>query len=470
MNKDRDSASIDEAIEECGFGWFQIRLCLLCGMGYFAVGSEILAMVMTQSEVMKTFDISTSSQYSLLPFFANLASFLSAIIVGQWTDISGRKWPFITSIWLSAIFGICCGACSFSFWSLILFRSLVGFGLGGITVVDYIVMVESCPMKWKNVACQIVFVSGCFGVVYIAILGMLPLVSVIAGVAPWRVMMVLGAAPLIITAILRMLISTDTPKYLYSKGEEKKAFDLVENIRRTNSKFPRICWDQGSVNREKEVVSDTKTAASTVPSSMVENVKQVLRYPITVPLSIIWIVQSLVYWGLTIFLPIFLSRSGISPNNGLLCMAIAELPGVAFALGMSVKYGRIIALITCLSVSCLGATMTGVSCLMAPDGSYWNLVGITVFYMALIPIWGVLFVLTPELYSITIRGTGTGFQHMCKSVPSLFAPFVAAAILDRNEEYVFMFIWASVLLVGVVSSFWLKAKHVVANLESCLAS
>jgi len=451
-----DSVDIDSLLDRCGFGWFQIRLCLLCGMGYFAVGSEILAMVMTQSDVMETFNLTTSSQYSLLPFFANFASFFSAIIVGKWSDISGRKWPFILSIWMSAIFGILCGACTFSFWSLILFRSLVGFGLGGITVVDYIVMVESCPSKWKNTACQIVFVSGCLGVVYIALLGMAPLNTMIPGIAGWRIMMVLGALPLVGTAILRMLISTDTPKYLVTIGKQNEAIELVEEIRTTNAKHPKLCW---GLNSHTEGDCPPPPACCEVPenpSQPLGDLKQVLKDPITVPLSLIWIVQSLVYWGLTIFLPIFLARAGITPNGGLLCIAVAELPGVAVALWLSITFGRIVALITCLACSCLGSLMTGIFSLILPNQPYWSLACITLFYMSLIPIWGVLFVLTPELYCVANRGTGTGFQHMCKSIPSLFAPFVAAAILDNSEEYVFMLIWSGVLGVGLVSSFWLK--------------
>ena len=447
------SCVVDDLLEQSGFGWFQIRLCILCGMGYFAVGSEILAMVMTQSEVMTTFNLTNSSQYSFLPFFANLASFTSAILVGKWSDMQGRKWPFVFSVWMSAIFGICCGACSFSFWSLILFRSLVGFGLGGITVIDYIVMVESCPRKWRNTACQIVFVSGCLGVVYIALLGMAPLGSILPGVASWRVMMVLGALPLVLTAILRMAISTDTPKYLVTIGKETEAIELVEKMRSVNLEYRKICWDID--NNASGLSNENYTVDQ---KSSLGNLKQVLADPVTIPLSIVWIVQSLVYWGLTIFLPIFLIRAGITPNTGLLCMAIAELPAVAGALWLSIRFSRVVAIIVCMACSCFGALMTGLTSLVLADSPTANLACITIFYMSLIPIWGVLFVLTPELYSVANRGTGTGFQHMCKSIPSLFAPFLTAAILDNCEEYVCMLIWAGVLAVGVSSCWWLRTR------------
>jgi sugar phosphate permease len=81
--------------------------------------------------------------------------------------------------------------------------------------------------------------------------------------------------------------------------------------------------------------------------------------------------------------------------------------------------------------------------------------GACVFYMFLIPVWGVLFVLTPEAYPVKHRGTAVGFHHMCKSLPSLVAPFIAAAILDSGLEASFMFIWAGVIAVGVAMSYWL---------------
>ena len=162
---------VEQLLDQGGFGWFQIRLCLLCGMGYFAVGSELLSMVMTQSGVMEAFGIRDTVSFSWLPFCANLASVIGAMSIGKLSDLWGRKWPFILCIVVSSVFGIACSVAPSFAW-LVFFRAFVGFGLGGLTVIDYVVLVECCPAGWRNLSTQIVFVAGCCGVIYVALLGM----------------------------------------------------------------------------------------------------------------------------------------------------------------------------------------------------------------------------------------------------------------------------------------------------------
>ena len=454
-----ESPIIDAMLDEAGFGWFQIRLCLLCSMGYFAVGSELLTMVMTQTGVMAGLDVATSLDFSWLPFCANLASLIAAVVIGKIIDKFGRKWCFIGCIATSAVFGIVCSLAP-SFGWLIVFRSIVGFGLGGIAVIDYVVLVECCPTRSRNTACQIVFVSGCLGVIYVALVGFLPLSDWFA-VDQWRSFMFIGGLPLLATVGLRAMVSTDTPKFLVASGKTVQAYNLLANMHRANAgcrwirsrhtQFvtPTFCR---SLSEFEEKIKTEKLATDRLERG---KLRDVLTHASTIPLWGVWIVQSLVYWGLTTFLPVFLSSAGISPSHGLLAMGLAELPGVVIATLVSQHLGRPAALTLCLSLSLIGAVLTG--CSVACDWPSSVLItGASLFYMFLIPIWGVLFVMTPETYPVPVRGVAVGFHHMCKSIPSLVAPFIAAAILESRLEGAFMFIWAGVLLVGIALSVWLR--------------
>ena len=439
---------IDELLNQTGFGWFQIRLCLLCSMGYFAVGSELLTMVMTQAGVMDTFQIRSSLEFSWLPFTANLASFLSAILVGKWSDLYGRKWPFIACIALSTVFALLCALASSWTW-LVLFRGLVGFGLGGIAVVDFVVLVEVCPINWRNTACQIVFVSGCLGVIYVALLTQIPWESALPSIESWRCMMFAGALPLLATIALRAIVSTDTPKFLVTTGHITEAYNLVARIARTNKREAHIALSL-------EEFTDRVTQEQLLAAKKDERgqLKQALNMRVTGPLAVVWMIQSMVYWGLTTFLPIFLSSAGISPGTGLLYMGVAELPGVVVATIISQRRSRQYALIVCFLLSFVGAMLTGTA--LSLEWPKAILVSsVSLFYMFLIPVWGVLFVMTPELYPVKLRGSAVGFHHMCKSIPSLIAPFIGAAILEANSPDVFMYVWAAIIGGGVALSVWL---------------
>jgi putative MFS transporter len=439
-----ETSLVDSVLNQLGFGWFQIRLCLLCCAGYFAVGSELLTMVMTQSGVMDSFKIGSTMEFSWLPFSANLATVVAAILVGKLSDKYGRKWPFITCIFLSAVFAVAC-AFAPSWEVLILLRSVVGFGLGGLSVIDFVVLVEVCPVAWRNTACQLVFFSGCLGVVYVALIGMIPWTDWLANIPAWRCMMVAGSIPLVITVFIRLVVSTDTPKFLVTTGRLEEAYDLLDRIAVTNSR---------SLDISKSEFTDSVQQLTSEKSER-GCLKDVLRMTITLPLAVVWMIQSLVYWGLTAVLPVFFDSAGISPSTGLLFMGLAELPGVVIATIISQRESRSFALVVCWTISCIGALLTGLSLCMHWSGTVTSVFS-SLFYMFLIPAWGVLFVLTPEVYPVKDRGAGVGFQHMCRSLPSLFAPFVGAALVDSTQDGLFMFIWSAILAGGVATSLWLS--------------
>jgi MFS family permease len=417
---------------------------------------------MTQAGVIEEFNIGSSLEFSWLPFFANLASFVAAIVIGKLIDKFGRKWAFIACITTSSFFAIAC-AFATSFPLLTFFRSVVGFGLGGIAVIDYVVLVECCPEVWRNTASQIVFVSGCFGVIYVALLFLIPFGSFINNdeISLWRIYMFLGGLPLLGTVGLRFLISTDTPKFLVASGRVSAAYALLVKMKTTNesncfASLPSVITNPFFVSEEDfhNRVAEEKLL---VNRSERGSLSQVLRTSVTGPLAVVWIVQSLVYWGLTIFLPEVLKSSGISLHAGLLAMGLAELPGVVIATFISQKKGRDVSLMFCFTLSFLGALYTGTAVLVG-----WSPIavvsGACLFYMFLIPCWGILFVMTPEIYPVSLRGMAVGFHHMCKSVPSLAAPFIGAAILEGKLEGAFMFIWAGILGIGLSMTFLLHRK------------
>lgn len=446
MGKPLPEGSIVNRIinEEIGFGYFQLRLCLLCCFGYFAVGSELFSMVMTQLGVEAAFKLETGG-FTWLPFCANLASFFAAIVVGTIVDKFGRSWAFQTCILMSAVFGISCAFAPSFLW-LVVFRSIVGFGLGGLTVIDYIVLVEVCPDKWKNLACQSVFVSGCLGVVYVALLGLVDWSAI--DQPAWRCMLFCGALPLLLTGILRVFIPVNTPKYLVTIGKVDEAYSLLASMAKLNG-------------RGQSLIVGEETFRTSVEDLRCEDredrgkLADIFQIKGTVDLAGLWTIQSLVYWGLTLILPLFFSVAGIDSTTSLLCMGFAELPGVAIATFVSQRKSRTVSLLMCLSLSLASSLVTGLAFVRE-----WSpvilTVSVSVFYMFLIPIWGILFIHTPELYPVHLRGVAVGFHHMVKSAPSLAAPFIGSAVMHSEYRDYVMFIWSGCLVLGLVLGFRLN--------------
>ena len=123
------SGNLVAALDEASLSRFHLRAVLVSGMGFFTDAYDLFVIGIASTLIAKAWHLS-SSQLALLNSTMLAAAFLGAIVFGRFADLAGRKRVY----WLVAVIMVVAAlgsALSPSFWVLIAFRFLLGFGVGG---------------------------------------------------------------------------------------------------------------------------------------------------------------------------------------------------------------------------------------------------------------------------------------------------------------------------------------------------
>lgn len=434
---------LEECMESVGYGRFQRRLLLLCGVGYFATCSEMLVAVFIEQPVMRSFGLSKTA-YAVLPMSVSTASLLTTFALGRATDAVGRKWPFVLGMLVVAFFGAA-SACATTWPLLVLCRCGVGIGNGCLAVVDYVVFIECTPASRRGRSSMAIFVSGCLGVLYVAGLAISPLKAV-AGAGPeWRVLLVLASLPMFVTIALRAMFAEETPHYLASRGRYAEAYDVLSRILAVNGAAAGCALSREDFARR---MAEDGGAASCLDSRRGAGVCEVLRCHgcrSTSALALIWLLQAAAYWGLTLFLPVFLTRCGVRADLTIFCMVLAELPGGVAAAVLMDRCGRVATMRGFLAAACAFAVLTTVA--SATGGGASLVLGSVGVYMFMIPVWSILFVLTPEAYPTSMRARASSIFQTIQGIPGCCAPLLSAVVVSQRPTWLYMALWS--LLLGL---------------------
>ena len=123
------SRDLIAALDEASLSRFHLRAVLASGMGFFTDAYDLFVIGIASALITKDWNLS-SGQLALLNTTMLCAAFLGAFVFGRFADLIGRKHVY----WLVAaimIVGALGSALSPSFWVLIAFRFVLGFGVGG---------------------------------------------------------------------------------------------------------------------------------------------------------------------------------------------------------------------------------------------------------------------------------------------------------------------------------------------------
>jgi hypothetical protein len=210
---------------------------------------------------------------------------------------------------------------------------------------------------------------------------------------------------------------------------------------------------------ETEKVPNGPDAAGRVPTASASAASHSIDLTIFIPIAFLWFIQGFVYSGSLPFLGFFLVQSGVNPKLVFFLMALSEVPGVLLSGYLSTKHGRELT----LKVFWCLATFAGLFLTLAVTfSSNRVLIGLAccTYYCFHIPVWGLLFVFTPELFPAQVRGRAGGWVSLVKTAPMVVAPFVGSWLTGMQRPGLFMGVWTVLIGVGAVGSVcWLKVPR-----------
>src|SRR5437762_8157161 len=198
------------ALDEASLSRFHLRAVLVSGMGFFTDAYDLFVIGIASTLITKDWNLS-SGRLALLNSAMLFAAFLGAFVFGRFADVIGRKRVY----WMVAaimIVGALGAALSPSFWVLIGFRFLLGFGVGGDYPVSAVLMSEYANRKDRGKLVGMVFGTQALGLIVGPLIALALLGAGTSNDTAWRVLLALGAVPAAAVIYLRARMP-ESPRY-----------------------------------------------------------------------------------------------------------------------------------------------------------------------------------------------------------------------------------------------------------------
>lgn len=399
--------SYEEALESVGYGRFQRKLLLICGLGWAADAMEVLLVSFAMPSMAKEWSLSPA-RTGLLATAIFVGMLVGALVWGRLADKIGRKICFILTIAFYSLFGAL-SALSPSFGWFLALRLLTGFGVGGALPVDYGMFSEYLPPK--NRGRRLVFLEAFWALGSILAAGIAWLIVPRFG---WRWMFAFSALPGFILLVARRGVP-ESPRFLFSRGRRTEARAVLERVAEAN----------GTALPEGELVLSTDGVKSRFADLLSPKLRRT-----TLLLWLVWFLISIGYYGAFTWLPSWFRAKGFALPSAYLnsfIMALAQIPGYFSAAWLIERWGRRWTLGVYLFLS--GAF----AWLFALASTPTSVVGAGVFlsFFAL-GAWGALYAYTPEAYPTSIRTTGIGTASAMTRIAGALAPSIGAMVVGAS--------------------------------------
>ncbi|WP_324276536.1 MFS transporter [Blastococcus brunescens] len=365
--------------------------------------------------------------------FAGMA--IGATVGGLLADRFGRRQVFAITL---LVFGLATGAAALS-WSvgaLLVFRFVIGLGLGAELPVASTLVSEFAPARVRGRMVVLLEAFWAVGWTLAALIGYFVVPGSDDG---WRWALAIGAVPALYAAFVRRALP-ESVRFLETRGRVEEAEAAVRRFeeaagvpavrspvaRPAPSPGPRALWAAGT---------RVRTAA----------------------LWVVWFSINFAYYGAFIWLPTLLVANGFSLVRSFgytLVITLAQLPGYAVAAVLIERWGRRATLATFLAGSAVGAGLFA-----AADGETAVLLTGMVLSFFNLGAWGALYAVTPEVYPTVLRATGAGAAAGFGRLASIAAPLCVPPLLAIGGTGMVFGTFAAFFVLGGIATWWLPERR-----------
>ncbi|GMA62973.1 MFS transporter [Alicyclobacillus fastidiosus] len=359
--------------------------------------------------------------------------FLGATLVGYISDLIGRKKSLITTVLIYSVFSLL-NAFAMNLAEFSITRFLTGFGLSAMTVVGITYISEVFPAKKRGTYQGLIMTVGLAGIPITSFVSRLLIPVATWG---WRLVFVWGALGFI-CALLAIRMK-ESPRWLENRGRFDDANRVTDEI-------------EAIVSKEKGTLSEPVEEVKAVVAKKGWGELFSKRYGgRTVVLLLLWILQTLGFYGFVSWVPTLLVAHGFSLVHSLtwsFVMSIGAVPGAFIAYLFSDKIDRkwLVAIFAILIAGCgLIYGLTFNTAMIMVFGFLVNM-----FIQTFAPL---LYAYTPELYPTEVRNSGSGLTYGAGRLFNIANGFIVPAIYGAAHHYsnVFIYIAACWLLLSVIT-------------------
>jgi putative MFS transporter len=225
---------ISSAMDDIGFGTYQLLLMQLCGGGWLFDGIELSLVSFIIPALVTQWGV-TPVQSGAMASVVFLGMAIGAQFGGVISDRLGRKIVFIGSVFIVAIFGLA-SAFAIEYYSFLFLRLCVGLGLGACVPTDFSYLMEFIPRHNRGTILGVLNIYWSIGSILECLMAWACLSE---GAFPpgqgWRYLVAFSSIPGFIMFFSRLLVS-ESPRFMLINGRTDEAINLVHRIAKWNRK------------------------------------------------------------------------------------------------------------------------------------------------------------------------------------------------------------------------------------------
>lgn len=358
----------------------------------------------------------TFGQSSVVLLAAGLGTTLGAIFWGRLADHIGRRPCFL---WTVVTFSVATGACAAvpegNWWLLAFFRVVVGFGVGGLPMVDIPLIAEFVPTKHRArlAGLPMVFIPiGLFlGAQASALWG---------DTLGWRGLLLIGLAPVLLSFPIRIIVR-ESPRWLITQGRQAEARESV-------------AWYRGLRPQDVELPSVEEQSTKDRDVGFLA-IWRYHRRAFLICMSGIFCFQmasaSIQAWGPTLLTQLMEISASDAAELFILVSAMS-LIGRLFTSSIADRVGR-------KPIMMVGGVVGGGFVAVTALAGDSLLFGVSLFYLGILGAflfadgaWGVLNTYVTEMFPSGIRTTGFGISYGLGALGKVAGPALLGLIAGSN--------------------------------------
>ncbi|MBO6292598.1 MAG: MFS transporter [Selenomonas sp.] len=379
-----------ERLEKLPVDSFQYKLLAVTGLGWLFDSMDTGLIAFVLPVLAKDWSL-TPAQMGWIGSIGLIGMALGAVLAGTLADRIGRKKVFsITVLLYSLSTGMC--ALSWSYESLLFFRFLVGFGLGGELPVAATLMSEYAPSHLRGrfiVLLESFWALGWLVAACIAYL-LIPMFG-------WKIAFVIGTLPALYVFLIRLHMP-ESVRYLLSHNKVDEAKEIILQLEK------KLAVASQPFEGELTPLEKGQVKEETPHFLKLWNRQFRMR---TLMLWLAWFGIVFSYYGIFMWLPSIVFAQGfavVKTFEYVLIMTLAQLPGYFAAAYLVDVIGRkyTLSLFLLMSGVCSfffgNATSSETLLAWGAAMSFFNLGA-----------WGVIYTYTPEQYPTAMRALGSGW-------------------------------------------------------------
>jgi putative MFS transporter len=403
--------NVAKRLERLPISWLHYKLLIIHGFGWLFDALDVGIVTFVMAALAKDWKLQPG-ELGLVGSAGLAGMFVGAGVSGIVADYWGRKRVFQVTLLVFAITTLLC-ALAWNVTSMIVFRFMVGVGLGGELPVVSSLLSEFIPGKRRGKFIVLLESFWAWGWLIAALVAFLLIPA-----HGWRIAFIIGAIPAFYIWVVRRKLP-ESPRWYESKGRFAEAGAVMgslegETERLTGKPLPPV---EGETTSEPATSHRFTFAELWTPAYLKR----------TIMLWILWFGLVFGYYGIFVWLPTLLVRAGYSMVNSfgyVIIITLAQIPGYFSAAYLVELLGRKPVIVVYLLMSAATAYLFGQAAstemilIWASLMSFFNLGA-----------WGAVYTYTPELYPTRDRATGAGAAAAFGRVGGLTAPILVGALL-----------------------------------------